>query len=59
MVSDSDLDPLKSGINAGTDAEGHGEWGKKYVGKIIDRKSLNRVISVKRKVDQFFDREEF
>ena len=32
--------------------------GKKYVGKIVDRKSLNRIISVKRKVDQFFDRDE-
>ena len=28
------------------------------MGRIVDRKSLNRVISVKRKVDQFFDRDE-
>ena len=45
-------------ILTGTDEEGEGEWGKKYVGKIIDRKALYRVISVKRKVDQFFQRDE-
>ena len=44
--------------NTGTNAEGDGYWGQKFVGKFVDKKGLNRIISIKRKVDQFFDREE-